>query len=71
MPTTIRSQMQGGGRGILPHSFHVAFPSPPSKEDEVSVCLICKRPIAPGKGRFRTKEGDAHEECYRRTQRSR
>jgi hypothetical protein len=55
---------------VLPRSFHVAVPSLLSKEDEASVCVICKLPIAPGKGRFRTEEGDAHEECYRRTQRS-
>ena len=71
LPTTIRSQMQGGGRRVLPRSFDVASPSPPSKEDEVSVCVICKRRIDPGKGRFRTEEGDAHEECYQRTRRSR
>ena len=55
--------MQGGH--VLPRSFHVAFPSLSSKEDEVSICVIGKRPIDPGKGRFRTEEGDAHEECYK------
>jgi hypothetical protein len=35
-------------------------------EDEPSICVICKRPIAPGTGRFRTEKGDAHEECYRK-----
>jgi hypothetical protein len=59
--TTIRSRQRQG----------VASPSPPSKEDEVSVCIICKRPIDPGAGRFRTEKGDAHEECYRRTPRGR
>jgi len=64
--TTIRSrQMQG----VLSCPFDVASPSSPSKEEEVTVCVICKRPIDPGKGRFRTEKGDAHEECYRRTQR--
>jgi hypothetical protein len=62
---TIRSRQMQGGRA-LPHSFHVPFRSLPSKEDEVSVCVICKRPIAPGEGRFCTEEGDAHKECYRR-----
>jgi hypothetical protein len=65
---TIRSRQMQGGR-VLAHSSHVPFRSLPSKEDEVSVCVICKRPIAPGEGRFRTEEGDAHEECYRRPKR--
>jgi hypothetical protein len=60
----IRSRQLQDGR-VLARSFHVPFRSLPSKEDEASVCVICKRPIAPGKGRFRTEEGDAHEECYK------
>jgi hypothetical protein len=67
---TIRSRQMQGGR-VLAHSSHVPFRSLPSKEDEVSVCVICKRPIDPGAGRFRTEKGDAHDECYRRTQRGR
>ena len=27
-------------------------------------CVICGRPIVPGSGRYRTEEGDVHEECY-------
>ena len=68
MLTTIRSRQMQGGR-VLSRPFHVPFRSLPSKEDEVSVCVICKRPIAPGKGRFRTAEGDAHEECYKEAKR--
>ena len=33
------------------------------------ICAICKRPIPPGSGRFRTEEGDVHEECYRERER--
>lgn len=70
MPTRVRStQMAGDGRRVLSPSCDVASPSPPSKEDEVSVCVICKRPIDPGAGR--TEKGDVHEECYRRIQRGR
>ena len=68
MLATIRSRQMQGGRN-LPSVFHVAFPSLSSKEDAVSVCVICKRPIAPGKGRFRTEEGAAHEECYKEAKR--
>lgn len=28
-----------------------------------NTCAICKRPILPGSGRYRTEEGDVHEEC--------
>ena len=35
------------------------------KEHSPAICVICKRPIPPGSGRFRTEEGDVHEECYR------
>jgi hypothetical protein len=33
------------------------------------ICAICKRPIPSGSGRYRTKEGDVHEECYRERKR--
>jgi hypothetical protein len=29
-------------------------------------CAICGRPIVPGSGRYRTEEGDVHEECYKK-----
>jgi hypothetical protein len=29
-----------------------------------NTCAICKRVILPGSGRYRTKDGDVHEECY-------
>jgi hypothetical protein len=29
-----------------------------------NTCAICKRAILPGSGRYRTKDGDVHEECY-------
>jgi hypothetical protein len=29
-----------------------------------NTCAICKRTILPGSGRYRTEEGDVHEECY-------
>ena len=29
-----------------------------------NTCAICKRAILPGSGRYRTEEGDVHEECY-------
>lgn len=70
MFTAIRSRQVLGG-AALPRPFDVASASSPSKEDEVTVCVICKRPIDAGKGRFRTEKGDAHEECYKRTQRGR
>jgi CheY-like chemotaxis protein len=35
------------------------------EEHDPVICAICKRPIPPGSGRYRTKEGDVHEECYR------
>ena len=27
-------------------------------------CAICQRPIPPGRGLYRTEQGDVHEECY-------
>lgn len=29
-----------------------------------NTCAICKRAVLPGGGRYRTEEGDVHEECY-------
>ena len=34
--------------------------------DEPVLCVICLLPIEPGSGRYRTDEGDAHEDCYER-----
>jgi hypothetical protein len=39
------------------------------EEHGPAICVICKRPIPPGRGRFRTEEGDVHEECYRERER--
>jgi hypothetical protein len=33
-------------------------------EESQANCAICGRPIVPGSGRYRTEEGDVHEECY-------
>ena len=32
--------------------------------EQSNMCAICKRAILPGSGRYRTDEGDVHEECY-------
>jgi hypothetical protein len=35
-------------------------------EETQTNCAICGRPIVPGSGRYRTEEGDVHEECYQK-----
>jgi hypothetical protein len=37
---------------------------PPTEEDPPILCAICQRPIPLGRGRYRTAQGDVHEECY-------
>ena len=32
-------------------------------EEPSNTCAICKRAVLPGGGRYRTEEGDVHEEC--------
>jgi hypothetical protein len=36
----------------------------PAEEDPPILCAICQRPIPPGRGRYRTEQGDVYEECY-------
>jgi len=35
-----------------------------AEEEPPTLCAFHKRPILPGRGRYRTEEGDVHEECY-------
>ncbi len=39
-------------------------PAMMAEEEPPTLCAICKRPILPGRGRYRTEEADVHEECY-------
>jgi hypothetical protein len=37
-----------------------------AEKDDGSICVICRKPILPGEGRYRDDKGDAHSECYDR-----
>ena len=41
----------------------------PTEADPPIPCAICQRPIPPGGGRYRTEQGDVHEECYQEQRR--
>lgn len=40
------------------------WPAMMAEEEPPTLCAFRKRPILPGRGRYRTEEGDVHEECY-------
>jgi len=45
-----------------------AYPCAVPKKDNDTICVICKKPILLGEGRYRSDKGDTHTECYRRTE---
>ena len=58
-------------RALDPHVSVIMMTAYTQADEEhgPAICVICKRPIPPGRGRFRTEEGDVHEECYRERER--
>ncbi len=59
-----RREWRGWWQGLQPGAG--LWPAMMAEDEPPTLCAICKRPILPGSGRYRTEEGDVHEECYQR-----